>query len=236
MGQEPAKSPNPVKAERCGQHGHRNTKGEPCGAFVIRGTAHCKNHAGKTLVKARAEGEVVLEVRRWGLGNANVDAAEILLRLVAQSAARCDLYAEKLADAYNAAERLAEAQESPDGSIGAELEGSAIEDLKRVFNTGGVAALVGNTYAATKDGDIFTTGEAIRGLAMLEAQERDRCVSFAAKAVAAGLAERQVAVEERRVEMVGRALAATFAEMGLTPDQVQEARSGLARHLRLVAS
>ena len=34
------------------------------------------------------------------------------------------------------------------------------------------------------------TGEAIRGLADLEAKERERCANFASKAVAAGLAER----------------------------------------------
>src|SRR3954471_10803018 len=39
-------------------------------------------------------------------------------------------------------------------------------------------------------------GEYIRGLATLEAQERDRCANFSAKAVAAGLAERQVRLAE----------------------------------------
>jgi hypothetical protein len=50
------------------------------------------------------------------------------------------------------------------------------------------------------------TGEAIRGLADLEAKERERCANFASKAVAAGLAERTVRIAERQgqlmVEMV----------------------------------
>ena len=41
------------------------------------------------------------------------------------------------------------------------------------------------------------TGEAIRGLADLEAKERERCANFASKAVAAGLAERTVRIAER---------------------------------------
>jgi hypothetical protein len=49
-------------------------------------------------------------------------------------------------------------------------------------------------------------GEAIRGLADLEAKERERCANFASKAVAAGLAESTVRIAERQgqlmVEMV----------------------------------
>jgi hypothetical protein len=76
---------------------------------------------------------------------------------------------------------------------------TAREDLDRIFNTGGVAALVGNTYGATKDVGVYVTGEAIRGLADLEAKERERCANFAAKAIAAGLNERMVRLAERQV-------------------------------------
>ena len=57
--------------------------------------------------------------------------------------------------------------------------------------------MVGNTYGAAKDVGVYVTGEAIRGLADLEAKERDRCASFATNAIAAGLAERIVRVAER---------------------------------------
>jgi hypothetical protein len=66
---------------------------------------------------------------------------------------------------------------------------TAREDLDRIFNTGGVAALVGNTYGAAKDVGVYVTGEAIRGLADLEAKEPERCANFAAKAVAASMSE-----------------------------------------------
>ena len=38
-------------------------------------------------------------------------------------------------------------------------------DLERIFNQGGVAALVGATYSASNSGALYATGEAIRGLA-----------------------------------------------------------------------
>ena len=57
---------------------------------------------------------------------------------------------------------------------------------------------------------MYITGEAIRGLADLEAKEQERCANFATKAIAAGLAERTVRVAERQgqliVEMVQAAL------------------------------
>ena len=62
----------------------------------------------------------------------------------------------------------------------------------------GVAALVGNTYGATKDVGVYVTGEVIRRLTDLEAKERERCANFADKAVAAGLAERTVGIAERQ--------------------------------------
>jgi hypothetical protein len=74
---------------------------------------------------------------------------------------------------------------------------TARRDLDRIFNTGGVAALVGNTYGAAKDVGLYVTGEVIRGLADLEARERERCANFASKAVATGLVERTVRITER---------------------------------------
>jgi hypothetical protein len=43
---------------------------------------------------------------------------------------------------------------------------------------------------------VYVTSEAVRGLADLEAKERERCANFATKAIAAGLAERTVRVAE----------------------------------------
>jgi hypothetical protein len=145
----------------------------------------------------------------WGLGDTNVDPGEVLLRLVTQSAARAERYAMLLEEAYEAAERLKQAHdagaqiEAPGDEL-ADTAETARRDLDRIFNTGGVAALVGNTYGAAKDVGVYVTGEAIRGLADLEAKERERCANFATKAIAAGLAERTVRVAERQGQRTDR--------------------------------
>jgi hypothetical protein len=188
--------------------------GKQCKAKAIPGRTVCRWHGGAAgQVKAKAA--VRAELLGWGLGDATVDPGEVLLHLVTQSAARAERYAMLLEEAYEAAERLKQAHDA-----GAEIQASGDEhadtaetarrDLDRIFNTGGVAALVGNTYGAAKDVGVYVTGEAIRGLADLEAKERERCANFASKAVAAGLAERTVRIAERQgqlmVEMVQAAL------------------------------
>jgi hypothetical protein len=105
-------------------------------------------------------------------------------------------------------------------------------DLDRIFNTGGVAALVGNTYGAAKDVGVYVTGEAIRGLADLEAKERERCASFASKAVAAGLAERTVRVAERQGQLMVEMVQAALREVDLSPEQVSAFKAALARQAR----
>ena len=136
----------------------------------------------------------------WGLGDSHVDPGEVLLRLVTQSAARAEMYARLLQKAFDAAERLKAAHEKGTnieavGDENADTAETARRDLDRIFNTGGVAALVGNSYGAAKDVGLYVTGEAIRGLADLEAKERERCANFATKAVVAGAAERMSPVD-----------------------------------------
>jgi hypothetical protein len=145
----------------------------------------------------------------------------VLLRLVTQSAARAERYAILLEEAYEAAERLKRAFDAGALEIdeGKEIAETAREDLDRIFNTGGVAALVGNTYGAAKDVGVYVTGEAIRGLADLEAKERERCANFASKAVAAGLNERMVRLAERQGELIAHAVRAILEELQLTPEQ-----------------
>ncbi len=55
----------------------------------------CQTHGGSTrIVKANAA--VRAEVMRWGLGDTTVDPAQVLLRLLTQSARRADRYAEEI--------------------------------------------------------------------------------------------------------------------------------------------
>jgi hypothetical protein len=173
----------------------------------------------------------------WGLGDSHVDPGEVLLRLVTQSAARAEMYARLLQEAFDAAERLKQADEEGTnlealGDEQADTAETARRDLDRIFNTGGIAALVGNTYGAAKDVGVYVTGEAIRGLADLEAKERERCANFAGKAVAAGLAERTVRVAERQGQLMVEMVQAALREVDLSPEQASAFKAALARQAR----
>lgn len=222
----------------------KTVAGNPCKQYAIRGGTVCAKHGGRAK-QVRAKAAVRAELQAWGLGDTNVDPGEVLLKLVSQSAARAGRYARLLEEAYDAAERLKAAHEAEELFETAELDDDEAEraavqvardDLKRIFNSGGVAALVGHTYDSSKDGGIFATGEAIRGLAQLEAAERDRCANFAAKAVAAGLATRQVELAERQGALMAQVVLAVFEELDLTDEQREAVPDVLERHLRLVAS
>lgn len=232
-------------ASRCAARA--KSTGTQCKRQAIEGGTVCYRHGGAA-PQVRARAHVAAELSHWRVGDATADPIETLLGLLTQSRWRADLYASLLEQAYEAADRLrrhdaaAERLIVPEGQTdGTDNDGQehthvarAREDLANIFTTGGVAALIGNTYAATKDGDVFATGEAIRGLARLEAEERDRCARFAKLAIEAGVAERQVKVAERQAEMVGTLLAAALTDAGLG-DRAQEVLGHVGRRLRLVA-
>lgn len=219
------------------------------------GQKRCRSHPGKPLARARAEGAVTVELRKWGLdGHTTLrDAGEVLLRLVTQSAARVELYSRLLSEAFEAAERLRQAHQTGDLVVAA---GSAVvpdedddgpssdrpavqaarADLDRVFTTGGVGALIGVRRDADRWGRLYDVEEGLRGLARLEADERDRCANFAAKAVAAGLAERQVRLAEQQGALMVAAIRAILADLDLTVDQQVLVGEVVPRHLRAISA
>lgn len=222
--------------------GH-NKLGKPCGNWPVKGATVCGSHGGKAPRVAK-KALVRAELAAWGLGDSKVDPGETLLRLVSQSAARVELYGQLLSDAYQAAERLKTAHEAEQlfetaDADDDEQERAAVQvardDLKRIFNVGGVAALIGNTYGDARDGGIYATGEAIRGLAKLEAEERARCADFAMKAVKAGLAEREVRLAEQQAALVLKAIDAALETAGIPAAERGPAKIAAARHLQPVA-
>lgn len=224
----------------------RRTNGDPCRAWAIPGLDACKHHAGMTPSKARAKGQVALEAARWTLdGDHDLrDPGEVMLRLVTQSAARVELYSRLLGEAYDAAERLRRAHETAglDLVAGVDVDGDGLAgeppavqaaraDVERVFSTGGVAALIGFKFDADRAGRVYAVEEGIRGLAKLEADERDRCASFATKAIAAGLAERQVRMAETQGAAMYQVFARVLEGLGLSADQAALVPVLLAREI-----
>lgn len=97
------------------------------------------------------------------------------------------------------------------------------------------AAFVGDAYMTAEDGTARKVGEYAKQLAVWEAQERKQAADLAVRAVAAGLEERRVHAEEQQVALFAQALDAALAELDLA-DRTAEVKSGVARHLRAVAS
>jgi len=165
--------------------------GARCKKSAIEGGTVCRFHGGAA-PQVKAKAAVRAEVLSWNLGGAGDDPGDVLLRLVTQSRIRVERYA-------------------------ASIEAKITEGQKQ-YGDGFTleAILVGSTYFEGQK-----TGEYIRGLIQLEAQERDRLAGFASKAIAAGLAERQVRMAERQGEMLAAVLLAVIANqaLGLTPAQ-----------------
>ncbi|MGV9779466.1 hypothetical protein, partial [Streptosporangium sp. NPDC003464] len=79
--------------------------------------------------------------------------------------------------------------------------------------------LIGHTRSASGDIGVYETGEAIRGLALLEAQERDRCVRFAKTAHDMGIADREIRLAEGQGLLLAQAISRILDALDLTAGQ-----------------
>ena len=105
------------------------------------------------------------------------------------------------------------------------------DELARILTEQGwVDAFVGDAY-----GEFGKIGEYARQLAQWEFDERRFAADLAIKAVAAGIAERQVRVAEQQVDLFARTLDEALAAAGLTA-RAAEVKGHVARRLRLAAS
>lgn len=190
----------------------KRTDGTPCSAWPVHGSDKCVQHLFNP--KARANAAVRAEVLRWGLGNANIDPGETLLRLLSQAVNRAEHYASLLEVQYELA-----------------AEGHTDTDLPV-----GVTALIGHKYDLDREGNRVAGEEAIRGLVELEATERDRAARFAGLAISAGLAERQVRMAEQLGPRIAAALKEILSdpELGLS-EQQQQAVPAVARRRLAIA-
>lgn len=188
--------------------------GDQCQRPAMKGATVCSTPAHGATRRVKAYAGVRAEVEMWKLGDQVDDPGTVLLRLITQSRRRADLYAELLEDAYKRA-----------------LEGKDPE-LKM---PDGVRVLVGHRYAVGPEGQKVAVSEEIRGLVVLEAQERDRLANFCIKAITAGLAERVVRMQEQEAALAHRALMAGLDAAGITGEARTKVLNGTAAHLRLIA-
>lgn len=201
-----------VAVRRCGREG--------CRLPPIKGGTVCHKHGGKNPATAR-KAAVRAAVAEWGTNDDLLDPGLVLLRLVAQSARRAEFYASLLSTAY------AVADQPPDGE---EEDLLGLEPV-RVSVPGGVRALIGKKFTTTAEGDRVEVGEAIRGLVLLETQERKLCADFATKAIAAGLAERQVRIAEQQGTAIITAITIALDRAGLIGPARLEAQNAAADYL-----
>ncbi len=208
----------------------RSTDGAPCTKWGIRGTNPpvCRSHGGAA-PQVRKKAMVKDELDHWGVSGELVDPGTQMLRLVAQSARRVEKYSTLLGQAYAEADALGDADAAGD----TEAADAANDGLHRIMRTRGVYALVGKTYASDGAGGRVETGEAIRGLARLEAEERDRCARFAALAIQAGIAERQVRLAEQQAKLMAGFAVALARRLGLDPT-APEVRAAIAAEFRAI--
>src|SRR6476469_8553528 len=86
----------------------RTTKGDRCKEWAVNGTTVCLAH-GAGAPQVRAKANVRAEVMSWGFTDQTIDPGETLLKLVTQSAARAQRYADELEQLVEDAPSLKEA-------------------------------------------------------------------------------------------------------------------------------
>lgn len=78
-------------------------------------------------------------------------------------------------------------------------------------------------------------GEQLRAEVALFERALDRCERFLTAMAKLNIDERLTRITEQQAALVNQAVIAALQDLGLSPEQQQEARRGVARHLRVVA-
>lgn len=223
---DPTQAGQPTRPGRwCEQHDRRECtarrKGgdRECHSPAIRGLSHCRMHAGVSGAVAKAKGEALEALSAWSAvaaadGAATVEPARAVLGMLHMSWTRVHLLAGMLEQQVDRdGLRAEDSVEDGDGS-GAPRSGFAVP--------GDSGGLIGHTFAADKQAGVFASGEAVRGLAQLEAQERDRCVRFAKAAHDMGIADREIDLAERQARGVALGLAAVLNALAVEASRREE--------------
>jgi hypothetical protein len=245
-----------MPAHKCGHHGHRNKAGDPCGQNVVKGTKHCRHHAGRPLEEQRARGLLNIELSKWtldGHDGQDLDPRTEILRLIAFWKWKANLYGGLLRDAYEAAERLQRAaraeeivlakpewESDPDDEDGAPIPEhpalqTARQDLQRIFAQGGVTAFVGYKHDVDRVGRVYAVDEGIRALVKLEKDAHEMLGKFCSLAVQAKIADARIKLAEQVGLMIQMVIIGVLRDLDVrtTDQRVQEL---IVSHMDLVAT
>lgn len=136
-----------------------------------------------------------------------VQFAEAYAKLAAIAMARAEFYGSLLAEAFGAWDQHGTAS-------GVDPDWDEDDD----YDPGdgdGMKALVGNTYDLSREGIAVPTGEAIRALVKLEAEERDRAAKLMRDGIRIGIEAKQVDVMRSYGRTVVASLRALCVELGI---------------------
>lgn len=207
--------PNLGGARWCEEHEryectkNRTKREGRCHQAAVAGTSACPHHGGQSLEVLKAQGQARITAFSALGGVPSIHPGEAVLASLHMSWLRVHLYARLLE------EQIAAAREE------AELRGESFTDGAADVQPSaeGLAGLIGHTFAADKMAGIFASGEAVRALVTLEAQERDRAVRYAKVAHDMGIAEREVKLAEQQGQLLAMVINNVLGDLSLTAEQ-----------------
>lgn len=165
-------------------------------------------HAGQRADVARAKGEA-LSAWRAIPGRQDVSPAQAVMAMLQMSWARLHVYA---------------------GLLQRQLD-----DADPARGVGYGEGLIGHTFSASPSVGVYESGEAVRGLAKLEAEERDRCVRYAKVAHDMGIAEREIRLAESQGRLLAGAIQQILDQLQLDAAQLAMVPEIVPRVLRTIA-
>lgn len=210
----PTRPVDPTRPGRwCEEHGKtecakRRKGGGVCHGAAIAGTDACRMHGGQRGSVLKAKGEAMSAWRAMP-GRQDVSPAEAVMAMLQMSWARVHVYAALLE------RQVSEA----DTSLG----------------VGMGEGLVGFTRSASPSVGVYESGEAVRGLAQLEAAERDRCVRYAKVAHDMGIADREIRLAEAQGQMLAAVISRILDALDLSAAQRALVSTVVPRELLAIA-
>lgn len=210
-------------------------RGGDCHGPAITGLDSCRMHAGVTGEVAKAQGAAITA---WSAlaGSPTVTSTDAVLGMLQMSWLRVHMYAGLLEQQVTAEQAVREAGGRPVELVIEETEDDDdwSESVRR-DDVGPGVGLIGHTRSGVKGIGIFSTGEAPRGLALLEAQERDRVVKFAKVAHDMGIADAQVRILDEYASQVSGLITRILDGLELNPAQRQLVSVVVPRELMRLA-